>query len=162
VVLGNLNGLAYDGATPLGNQSQGVYISNAPGNTVGGTASGARDVIAASGANGVLVEGAGATGNRVQGNYVGTDATGALARGNPGNCVAVLGAPGNTVGAEGSIGFNIVSGNGGAGIALSGARAGGNAPLAALRPRRRLGRCGRALGLARPAPPGTPFARLAP
>ena len=45
VVAGNLIGTMSDGVTVLGNAVDGVVIDNAPGNTIGGTASGAGNVI---------------------------------------------------------------------------------------------------------------------
>jgi uncharacterized repeat protein (TIGR01451 family) len=89
VVQGNYFGLEPSGMRQLGGQGQGNIIikSGAPGvasgpatgNLIGGTAPGARNVMAAGGA-GVILGGDQAsltTGNLVEGNYIGTDATGA-------------------------------------------------------------------------------------
>src|SRR5262249_6554044 len=46
-VLANLIGTDADGTGPLGNGHNGVFINDAPGNTIGGTADGARNVISA-------------------------------------------------------------------------------------------------------------------
>src|SRR5262249_52341782 len=88
VVQGNYFGLEPSGMLQLGGQGQGniIILSGAPGvasgpakdNLIGGTASGARNVMAAGGA-GVILGGDQAsltTGNVVQGNFIGTDATG--------------------------------------------------------------------------------------
>jgi uncharacterized repeat protein (TIGR01451 family) len=88
VVQGNYFGLEPSGMLQLGGQGQGniIILSGAPGmatgpatgNLIGGTASGARNVLAAGGA-GVILGGDQAsltTGNLVQGNFIGTDATG--------------------------------------------------------------------------------------
>jgi len=71
---GNLIGTAADGKTVLPNAVDGVRIENAPGNTVGGTVSGAANVI--SGNNwGLRLTGSGATGNLVEGNFIGTSSS---------------------------------------------------------------------------------------
>jgi uncharacterized repeat protein (TIGR01451 family) len=88
VVEGNYFGLEPSGMLQLGGQGQGNIIikSGAPGvdsgpaagNLIGGTVSGARNVMAAGGA-GVILGGDQAsltTGNLIEGNYLGTDATG--------------------------------------------------------------------------------------
>jgi hypothetical protein len=77
---GNLIGLDATGTSSLPNA--GVGISSAAGNQIGGTASGARNVVSANGDAGIFFIGAGTAGNQVQGNYIGTDSRGALARGN--------------------------------------------------------------------------------
>src|SRR5207244_1800332 len=60
----------------------------------------------------------GSSNNQVVGNFIGTDATGTLGRGNAGNGVLVTaGAAGNVVG--GPMG-NVISGNGGNGVLLDG------------------------------------------
>ena len=62
IVEGNFIGTGVDGVTDLGNAVDGVVLDNAPGNTIGGTAAGAGNVI--SGNNrGVRVTGAGSTGD---------------------------------------------------------------------------------------------------
>lgn len=55
---------------------------------------------------------------QVQGNFIGTDASGTLARGNGGSGVSVGGA-GNTIGGSAPAMRNVISGNGGAGIDFS-------------------------------------------
>ena len=52
------------------------------GNTIGGTAAGAGNVISGNTDDGVEITGTGTTGNVVAGNYIGTDVTGTVALGN--------------------------------------------------------------------------------
>lgn len=122
-VAGNFVGTDASGTAALGNASQGVGIGNgAADNVVGGTAPGARNVIAASGFDGVQINGAGTTGNRVVGNFIGTDRTGAVALGNGSDGVAILGlAAGNVVGGRAPGAGNVISGNGDHGVRLANA-----------------------------------------
>src|SRR5205823_851580 len=85
LVLGNLIGTDAAGIFALGNSGNGVSIVVAPGNTIGGTTPGARNVISDNRTNGIAISGAGATSNLVQGNLIGTDAAGTSALGNSGN-----------------------------------------------------------------------------
>ena len=64
----NFIGTAADGITELGNSGRGVYIFASPNNSVGGTSSGERNVIAFNGQTGVTI--GVSTGNRVQGNSI--------------------------------------------------------------------------------------------
>ena len=61
---------------------EGVEISQAEGNTIGGTVAEARNVISANGGDGVVIFGDDAAGNKVQGNFIGTGANGTTALGN--------------------------------------------------------------------------------
>jgi hypothetical protein len=78
-VLGNYIGTAADGSElPGGYKSyyyQGVRIDNAPSNTVGGTSSGARNLISGN-SYGITISGTNANANVIQGNFIGTDVTG--------------------------------------------------------------------------------------
>ena len=69
-VLGNYVGTDKGGAAPLGNDNSGVSIHEAPSNTIGGTTTGARNVISANGIDGVDVYGDTATGNRILSNSI--------------------------------------------------------------------------------------------
>ena len=85
-VTGNLIGLAPDGMTVRANQG-GVLVYAGAGTptanvTVGGTATGAGNVIAGNTQAGVTISNGTTSGTRLLGNYIGTDATGSLARGN--------------------------------------------------------------------------------
>jgi uncharacterized repeat protein (TIGR01451 family)/LPXTG-motif cell wall-anchored protein len=102
-VLGNLIGTDVTGTADLGNDQYGVYIADAPNNTVGGTAAGARNVISGNGGLGVYIYGSGASGNAVLGNLIGTDVTGTADLGNGGDGVFVAG-----TGAGNVIGWNII------------------------------------------------------
>ncbi len=106
-VAGNYIGTDATGQEDVGNSRSGVYVE-APDNRVGGTASGARNVISGNGRQGVVLA---ASGNEVAGNYIGTDATGQNDLGNSDYGVAVLG-PNNTIGGTVSGARNVISGNG--------------------------------------------------
>ena len=119
-VVGNRIGLNAAGTAALGNVFDGVRITGgAHGNTVGGTTAAARNLIGGNRVIGVEISGAGTTDNAILGNYIGTDVNGTLARGNTLNGVSIS-ASGNVVGGTSAGARNIVSGNGGNGIAISG------------------------------------------
>jgi len=103
-IKGNTIGLGADGSTALGNGNYGIYLAlNSRNVTIGGNTAADRNVISASGGFGILTD-AGATGLVIQGNYVGTDATGSLARPNP---AGIYLTDANTI-----VRNNLISGNG--------------------------------------------------
>jgi parallel beta-helix repeat protein len=81
-IQGNFIGVDVTGTLPLGNALNGVEIFLGSGNTIGGTAAGAGNVISGNAGSGVNITGGAATGNTVQGNYIGTDASGTVALAN--------------------------------------------------------------------------------
>jgi parallel beta-helix repeat protein len=93
VIQGNLIGTNAAGTAPLGNAGEGVLITAYPeaatNNLIGGTAPGARNVIAANG-SGVTIQ---AAGNRVQGNLIGVLADGHTPAGNAVDGVNLTGIP---------------------------------------------------------------------
>jgi hypothetical protein len=129
VVEGNFIGTDASGSFALGNGSaffgvgNGVEIDDATSNVVGGTTRGARNVIAASGVDGVLIQRSFAliepTNDLVQGNYVGTDATGSFSLGNHGNAVEIINGNSNTIGGTAAGAGNLLSGNGMGGAQIS-------------------------------------------
>ncbi|CAA9392054.1 MAG: Aldehyde dehydrogenase [uncultured Rubrobacteraceae bacterium] len=116
---GNLMGTNAAGTRMVGNAYGGVVIEDVPGNIVGGTASGAGNVISGSLDYNVFVTGATATGNRVQGNRIGTDLTGTQDLLFSMSGVAID-APGNLVGGTGAGAVNLISGNV-VGVSITGA-----------------------------------------
>jgi titin len=123
-VQGNFIGTNATGVRILGNSGDGVFINGAPGNTVGGTTTGARNVISGNTAHGILILGSSATGNQVQGNYIGTNVAGTLSLYN-GIGVFINDAPGNTIGGMTTGARNVISGNG-EGVRIAGNEASGN------------------------------------
>jgi titin len=120
MVQGNFIGTDITGSLSLGNVLDGVIIwLNASGNTVGGTATGARNVISGNSRDGVEIFNAGATGNLIQGNSIGTQADGSSPLGNGSSGVVISDAPGNTVGGTSAAASNTIAFNGvffGAGV----------------------------------------------
>ena len=76
LVQGNLIGTDATGTLPRGNNT-GVFINDVAGNTIGGTASGARNLISGNTSTGIQLLGQGAGNNVVEGNFIGTDISGA-------------------------------------------------------------------------------------
>ncbi len=128
VVEGNYIGTDASGSHALGNACGVAIVGKSSGNTLGGTTAAARNVIAASSSDGVLLyAGAGAvTDNVVEGNYIGTDASGAHALGNYVGLVILDCPTSNTVGGTTAGARNIISGNTTQGIDISGAGTTGN------------------------------------
>jgi len=117
-ILGNFIGTDVTGTQPLRNGARGVLISDSPGNTIGGTTAGARNIISGNGGDvesfsGVILSSRNAEGNLLQGNYIGTDVTGTRAVANFNEGVFVLDAASmNTIGGTTEAARNVISGNG--------------------------------------------------
>lgn len=139
-VIGNYIGTNYLGNGLDANGGDGVLVndagsSDASGNVIGGTTgttpgggcNGDCNVISGNGANGVGIWHSGANGTLVEGNFIGLNAGGdsTLANGNIG--LEIQESPNNTIGSSSANGRNVISGNLGAGIFLSGNAATGNA-----------------------------------
>lgn len=130
LVQGNVIGLQAGGAAARGNGGDGVLITaGASSNTIGGTASGLRNIISGNGVSGVQIFGpvTAANANVIAGNYIGTDITGAVDLGNTGNGVTlnsdggstpnvIGGAANTTFGGACTGGCNLISGNNADGI----------------------------------------------
>ena len=124
-VLGNLIGMNRLGDLALANTGAGINIFGG-GNTVGGTTAGERNVISGN-FQGISISTAQAVGNVVQGNYIGTDVTGAQDRGNTSDGVRIFdGARGTMVGGTTAGAGNLISGNNGDGLEISGANTSDN------------------------------------
>ena len=121
-ILGNYIGLAPSGTTALGNGQSGVELLGAvKGNFVGNTRAGARNVISGNGHDGVTIGGTGASRRVVEGNYLGTNAAGTAALPNSFEGAAIFsGATGNTIGGTTAAARNLISGNKGDGVGISG------------------------------------------
>ncbi|MGO9919363.1 MAG: hypothetical protein ACLQIB_32270, partial [Isosphaeraceae bacterium] len=116
VVEGNLIGTDETGATALGNTAQGILITLATSNTIGGTAAGAGNVVSGN-LDGGVEDLAG--GNLYEGNLIGTNAAGTAALPNTGDGIDANGS-GSTIGGSTAGAGNLISGNTGAGVGISG------------------------------------------
>lgn len=86
LILGNYIGVGADGATALGNTNPGIYFSGnaqatCENTTIGGTATGAGNIIAANTGDGILLQN-NVNNSIIQGNYIGTNAASSLVLGN--------------------------------------------------------------------------------
>jgi hypothetical protein len=115
-VQGNIIGMNAVGSGAVANAA-GVVIDDAAENTIGGSATGARNWISGNTAQGVWINGAGSAANVVQGNYIGVNATGTGAVANNVG-VQISDSPGNQVGGTEAGAGNLISGNTGDGIVI--------------------------------------------
>jgi hypothetical protein len=124
--LGNLTGTNATGSAAVGNVLEGVFIVNAAGNTIGGTDPASRNVILGNSTSGVHLFDRGSTGNQVLRNSIGLDRAGKVRLGNGRDGVYIDNAPANTVGGTAPGAGNLISGNLGNGVNISGALAVGD------------------------------------
>jgi HYR domain/Right handed beta helix region len=115
IIQGNLIGTNATGTAASPNAGSGVLIDmSSSGNTIGGTAIAARNVISGNSGAGVFLSGSNS--NQITGNFIGTDITGAVALGNSSSGVNLLGSSSNNSiggtapGAGNTIAFNSFSG----------------------------------------------------
>ena len=127
-VQGNLIGTNSSGTADVGNTLDGVILlDGASGNTVGGTASGAGNVISGNDDDGVGITEFLTSGNLVQGNLIGTDITGAVVMPNGGGGVSLRdGAISNVIGGTAPGAGNVISGNLGEGVRIANPETQGN------------------------------------
>jgi hypothetical protein len=121
-VSGNYIGTDINGTAAISNTGSGVFIaSGAQYNVIGGTTPGERNLISGNGTNGVSIYRSDAMSNTVVGNYIGTNASGTAALGN-GSCGVWIGsgAQHNIIGGDTAAKRNIISGNHGLGMLISG------------------------------------------
>jgi uncharacterized repeat protein (TIGR01451 family) len=122
VIQNNDIGLALDATSALGNGSDGIYLNGSPGNQIGGTDLLQANVIGSNLGNGVNAQG-NSSSTLVEGNYIGTDVTATLNRGNQNNGIE-LGSSSNTIGGTVSGAGNTIDFNGagqsGSGVQLVG------------------------------------------
>jgi titin len=120
LIEGNFIGTNLGGNAALGNKFDGILIRTGAGsNTVGGTTSGAGNVISGNGGSGIEIVDNGTTDNLIEGNFIGTNAAGTTAIANKADGVLIrTGATGNTVGGTASGAGNVISGNGNDGVEI--------------------------------------------
>jgi len=119
VIAGNYIGTTPNGTAALPN-AIGIGISEGTGTTVGGTATGAGNVISGNTNDGVSVSGAVTAATTIFGNYIGTNAAGTAAVGNGGNGVGVQTSLSVKIGGSTAGARNVISGNGASGVLMSG------------------------------------------
>ena len=131
-IQGNYIGVGANGSTVVANTGDGIYVTGVSINTLIGTnADGSNDAAEANtisgNSSGILIDTAGTTGTMIYGNYIGTDASGLLARGNSYDGVRIEnGATTNYIGGSTSTRRNIIAANGNDGIQIDGDATDGN------------------------------------
>jgi hypothetical protein len=117
VIQGNMIGTDVTGTLALPNGLDDIQIVGGSYNLVGGTETGAGNLIAGNARHGVYIYSAGSSGAQiVQGNRIGTDVTGSQALGNSGDGVHMLRTNNNTVGGEAPGAGNTIAFNGNDGV----------------------------------------------
>lgn len=124
VVQGNFIGTDPSGTIRRGNSIQGIWLNGSSGNLIGGTNASEGNLIAGNGDIGIYLGNSGS--NTIQGNFIGTTITGMAALSNANNGIYLINSPGNMVGGLAPTARNIISGNGGSGVYLSGSGTTGN------------------------------------
>ncbi|MGH6690582.1 MAG: DUF4347 domain-containing protein, partial [Gammaproteobacteria bacterium] len=118
-ILGNYIGTNAGGTLNRGNAGDGIYIDGGDNNTIGGATTGARNVIAANGDDGITVDNRtnAPTGNIIQGNWIGQNsASAALGNGDDGIQLSGGGTVDNWVGGIGPGVGNVIRANGEHGV----------------------------------------------
>jgi hypothetical protein len=110
-VMGNYIGTDISGMVALPNKDGAFIGHGATNNVIGGTASGARNLISGNDGTGVWIQDAGTMSNTVSGNYIGTNISGSSALPNYDGVDIIGGATNNTVGGDTPGAGNIISGN---------------------------------------------------
>jgi hypothetical protein len=118
LISGNFIGLTANGKAPLGNHGTAGVTLSAPKNTVGGTASGAGNVISANTRGVVLALNSDAT--NVQGNFIGTASSGNVSLGNVGPGIRMEDSGSHVIGGTTTGARNVISGNGAEGVDIEG------------------------------------------
>ena len=117
-IRGNYIGTDRTGMIAVGNSEDGIWLDNASNTTVGGSVSGAGNLISGNGWSGVAFL-SGGSGNIVQGNLIGVNAagTGPLSNGHHG--IDIAGSSGTTVGGLAAGQANVIAHNTWDGVSIT-------------------------------------------
>jgi parallel beta-helix repeat protein len=118
-VIGNYIGTGPSGTAALAN-GNGVTLSDAASNVIGGGASNQMNVISGNNWAGVYIWGSAAWGNQVLGNYIGTNAAGTAGLGGQAGVQISSGPHDNVIGGATAGQMNLISGNGQQGVRIEG------------------------------------------
>ncbi|MFO0804034.1 MAG: LamG-like jellyroll fold domain-containing protein [Gemmataceae bacterium] len=121
-VAGNLIGTNAAGTIALANPV-GISIIDSSGNTIGGITAADRNIISGNSGIGIAISGSGAYGNTVAGNSIGTDITGMAVLANNAGVDIENGAHDNVLGGTAPGAGNLISGNVGTGVTITGGSA---------------------------------------
>jgi parallel beta-helix repeat protein len=113
----NIIGLDAAGTAPIVNLGVGIDVDNSSTTRIGGSTPLSRNVIGGNQNSGVRIL-SGATNVTIEGNYIGTDITGTLDRGNIFHGIQVIQATGVVIGGASAAQRNLISGNNQFGIHL--------------------------------------------
>ena len=120
-VIGNYIGTDRTGTVAIGNEREGVGVSNCINNTVGGSGAGEENLISGNSGVGVWIGGGGTTGNRVLGNLIGTQVDGTSPLGNGSHGVAISNtATNNIIGGSATGEGNVIAYSTGDGVWIDG------------------------------------------
>lgn len=124
-ILGSRIGTNAAGTAALANAVGIQLVNGTLGNRIGGNAANELNVISGNTGPGIRIDAS--PGNLVAGNFIGTEATGNSPLANAGGGIAMLnGASGNTIGGVSPGMGNVISGNGTAGVNVTGAATSAN------------------------------------
>ena len=98
----------------------GIVLTGATNSVIGGTTAAQRNVISGNTYGGMRLE-SGSSGNVIEGNYIGLDATGTATHANSLDGILITGVSNNTIGGAIAGAGNVISGNNGPGIEITGA-----------------------------------------
>ena len=125
-IQGNFIGTTVTGLATLANLRIGVFNAGTPSETIGGTASGARNIISGNSLDGVRIQNPTGTNNLIQGNLIGTDVNGTATLANGQIGIYIVSAPSNAIGGTASGARNVISGNANVGVQIQNSSASGN------------------------------------
>jgi uncharacterized repeat protein (TIGR01451 family) len=118
IVQGNFIGTNAAGTAALGNGDSGIGIMDSTGNTIGGAAAGAGNIISANLGSGIFFSGT-VTGTLIQGNRIGTDASAAVALANDDGVAGSISGTGASIGGAGAGAGNTIAFNMTRGVSLN-------------------------------------------
>jgi hypothetical protein len=134
-ILGNYIGVNRTGNAAIKNHKMGVNLGTPGGGTsaaqnniiggtsgvsLGGSCTGSCNIIAGNGWNGIYISGSDGGSNQISGNFIGVGASGGWTIPNLLDGVGIVDSPNNKLGGSSSSARNLISGNGGYGIAIVG------------------------------------------
>jgi hypothetical protein len=122
-ILGNHIGVEEYGYKVKPNSKDGIYLEDSPNNRIGGTQKGFGNIISGNKEAGVRIIGQKASLNKVLGNLIGVGKHGISILQNEGNGIHIENAPDNRIGGTEKGSGNIISGNLGDGVKITGKHA---------------------------------------